>query len=110
HYGTLKSEIERTWAKGEPVIFHIDVAGGINVKKIYPENSLSIFIMPPSVVELENRLRVRRTETEEKLQMRVEKAEKERIVAPKFDKIILNDDLEKSKKEILDLVLGFVKN
>ena len=109
-YGTLKSEIERIWTKGNSVIFDIDVVGGINLKKIYPENSLSIFIMPPSVEELENRLRARNTETEEKLKMRVEKAEKELLLAPKFDKIIINDDLEKSKKEIVDLIQNWISS
>lgn len=108
-YGTLKSEIYRIWAKGNHVIFDIDVVGGINLKKLYPDNSLSVFIMPPSVDELEKRLRARNTESEDKLQMRVEKAEKELILAPKFDKIIVNDDLEKSKKEIVKLISTFLK-
>ncbi len=107
-YGTLKSEIERIWAKGKSVIFDIDVVGGINLKKIYPENSLSIFIMPPSVEELENRLRNRNTESEEKLQMRIEKAEKELVLAPEFDTTIINKDLEVSQKEILELVESFI--
>lgn len=108
-YGTLKSEINRIWAKGKAVIFDIDVDGGINLKSIYPENSLSIFIMPPSVEELEKRLRVRNTESEEKLQMRVKKAEKELILAPKFDTILVNEDLEKSKGEIVELISNFLK-
>lgn len=108
YYGTLKSEIQRIWDKGKSVIFDIDVIGGINLKKIYPENSLSIFIMPPSVEELENRLRNRNTESEEKLQMRIDKAEKELVLAPEFDKIIVNNDLEISQKEIVNLVEGFL--
>lgn len=107
-YGTLKSEIQRIWAKEKSVIFDIDVVGGLNLKKLYPENSLSVFIMPPSVNELEKRLRARNTENEDKLRLRIEKAENELILAPKFDTIILNDDLEKSKKEILSLVSGFL--
>ncbi len=107
-YGTLKSEIERIWAKNKAVIFDIDVVGGINLKKIFPENSLSIFIMPPSIDELENRLRTRNTETEDKLQMRIQKAEKELILAPEFDEIIINENLDLSKKEILDLVRDFI--
>lgn len=107
-YGTLKSEIQRIWDKGKSVIFDIDVIGGINLKKIYPENSLSIFIMPPSVQELENRLRNRNTESEEKLQMRIDKAEKELVLAPEFDTIIVNKDLEISQKEILELVKNFI--
>lgn len=108
-YGTLKSEIQRIWDKGKSVIFDIDVIGGINLKKIYPENSLSIFIMPPSVQELENRLRNRNTESEEKLQMRIDKAEKELALAPEFDAILVNNNLEISQKEILELVENFIK-
>ncbi len=108
-YGTLKSEIERIWAKGKSVIFDIDVVGGINLKKTYPENSLSIFIMPPSVEELENRLRNRNTESEEKLQIRVKKAEHELLLASQFDTVIVNEDLEKSKQEIDNLVKSFIE-
>ena len=108
-YGTLKSEIKRIWENGKSVIFDIDVDGGINLKKLYPENSLSVFIMPPSVDELEKRLRARNTESEDKLKMRVEKAEKELILAPKFDRILVNEDLEKSKQEIVDLISNFLK-
>lgn len=107
-YGTLKSEIQRIWDKGKSVIFDIDVIGGINLKKIYPENSLSIFIMPPSVEELENRLRNRNTESEEKLQMRVKKAEHELLLAPQFDTVLVNENLENSKQEILDVVMSFI--
>lgn len=107
-YGTLKSEIQRIWNNGKHVIFDIDVEGGINLKKIYPENSLSIFIMPPSVEELENRLRNRNTETEEKLQMRINKAEKELKLAPKFDTILINDDLETSKDKLIEIVNQFI--
>lgn len=107
-YGTLKSEIDRIWSKGKSVIFDIDVVGGINLKKIYPENSLSIFIMPPSIEELEKRLRNRQTESEEKVKMRIEKAEKELMMAKNFDVILLNDSLEKSKNEIVDTVMQFL--
>lgn len=109
-YGTLKSEIQRIWDKGKAVIFDIDVIGGINLKKMYPENSISIFIMPPSVQELENRLRNRNTESEEKLQMRVDKAEKELALASEFDTIIVNKDLEESQKEILESIKEFIRN
>src|SRR5690606_9161172 len=108
-YGTLKSEIERIWANGKHVIFDIDVIGGLDLKKIYPENSLSIFIMPPSIEELENRLRNRNTESDEKLQMRIDKAEQELLLAPKFDVILVNNDLEKSKVEIVGLVSHFLR-
>jgi guanylate kinase len=108
HYGTLKSEIERIWANGKSVIFDIDVEGGVNLKSIYPENSLSIFIMPPSVEELEKRLRTRNTETEEKVQMRVQKAEKELLLAQKFDVVLVNEDLDQSKKEFVQLIEEFL--
>lgn len=108
-YGTLKSEIQRIWDKGKSVIFDIDVVGGINLKKIYPENSLSIFIMPPSVEELENRLRNRNTESEEKLKMRISKAEQELLLAPQFDTVLVNENLEESKKEMVDLVNTFLR-
>lgn len=108
YYGTLKSEIEQIWANGKSVIFDIDVIGGLNLKKLYPENSISVFIMPPSVEELERRLRARNTESEEKLRMRVEKAENELILAPQFDVVIVNENLEKSKMEILDLISDFI--
>lgn len=107
-YGTLKSEINRIWAKGKAVVFDIDVVGGVNLKKLYPDNSLSIFIMPPSVAELESRLRIRQTETEEKVKMRIDKAEREIKMATEFDEIILNDVLDISKEEIVDLVAGFL--
>lgn len=108
YYGTLKSEIERIWAKGKHVIFDIDVVGGLNLKKLYPGNSLTIFIMPPSVEELEKRLRIRNTESEDKLQLRVQKAENELLLAPEFDIILVNEDLEKSKAEISELINQFL--
>lgn len=108
YYGTLKSEIERIWNKGNAVIFDIDVKGGINLKNIYPDNSLSIFIMPPSEEVLEERLRGRKTESEDKLRMRIGKARKEMEEAPKFDNILVNDDLNVSTAEIKDLVTEFL--
>lgn len=106
-YGTLKSEIERILKKGNSVIFDIDVVGGINLKKLYPD-SLSIFIMPPSIEELENRLRNRKTENEEKLNQRIQKATKEMGMANNFDCIILNDNLENSQSEILEKVKDYL--
>lgn len=107
-YGTLKSEIERIWANEKAVIFDIDVVGGMNLKNSYPENSLSIFIMPPSVEELEKRLRNRQTESEEKIKMRVNKAEKELEFTQYFDTVLVNDDLKSSKEKILNLVNEFL--
>lgn len=93
-YGTLNSEIERIWSKGNTVIFDVDVVGGLNIKKIFGENALSIFVMPPSQAVLEERLRSRKTETEEKIQMRIAKADQEIKRANEFDKVVLNDDLQ----------------
>jgi len=76
-YGTLKSEINRIWNKGNHVIFDVDVVGGLNIKRNYPEKALSIFIMPPSIKELENRLRSRSTDSDEDIKTRIKKAEQE---------------------------------
>ncbi|MFA5618914.1 MAG: guanylate kinase [Weeksellaceae bacterium] len=107
-YGTLNSEIRRIWNKGKSVIFDIDVVGGLNLKKKYPDNSLSVFIQPPNVKELEKRLRNRQTENDEKLKMRIEKAEHELSFASQFDRVIVNDDLKKSEAEIKEIVTEFL--
>lgn len=107
-YGTLKNEVERIWAEGKHVVFDIDVQGGKNLKSKYPENSLAIFIMPPSVEELENRLRNRSTETEESINKRIQKAKEEISCAPYFDKIIINEDLEKAINECLQSIADFI--
>ena len=108
-YGTLKSEIERIWALGKAVIFDIDVVGGLNIKQQFPEKTLAIFVQPPSKEELEKRLRGRATETEEKIKMRLNKADKELSTAPKFDAIITNDNLNIAKQEAFQLVSKFLK-
>lgn len=92
-YGTLKSEIERIWKNGKNVVFDVDVVGGLNIKKQYPE-ALAIFIKPPSIEELSNRLINRQTETAETLKKRLEKAQTELGYANKFDTIIVNDKLD----------------
>lgn len=107
-YGTLKSEIDRIWNKGYHVIFDIDVKGGVNLKKLFPNNSLSIFIMPPSIEELEKRLINRSTDSVETIQKRVGKAKEELTFADKFDKIIVNDNLADAQKETLDTVKDFI--
>ena len=107
-YGTLKSEIQRIWDEGKTVIFDVDVKGGLNIKKFFGENALAIFVEPPTVQELENRLRKRGTETEESLRKRVEKAEYELSFAPKFDKIILNDNLDDARAEMLQTIREFL--
>lgn len=107
-YGTLKNEVERIWAEGKHVVFDIDVQGGKNLKSKYPENCMAIFIMPPSVEELENRLRNRSTETEESINKRIQKAKEEISCAPFFDKIIINEDLEKAINECLQSIADFI--
>ncbi len=104
YYGTLKSEVERIWAKGNSVIFDVDVVGGLNIKKYYGDRALAIFVMPPSVEELEKRLRNRSTESEMDLKRRIEKARHEMTFAPEFDKIVFNDNLEKAVNEAKELV------
>lgn len=107
-YGTLKSEIERIWNSKRHVIFDVDVKGGLNLKKIFGDKALSIFVMPPSVEDLEKRLRSRKTESEEKIQMRLAKAQSELQTASQFDKIILNDHLEQAFEEAQNLVSNFL--
>ncbi|MBI3134903.1 MAG: guanylate kinase [Bacteroidetes bacterium] len=107
-YGTLKSEIEKNWAAGKTVVFDVDAEGGINLKKIFGKNALSVFIKPPSLFVLEQRLRNRRTETEENIRMRIEKANRELSRADQFDYILLNDNLEKACLEARQKVLEFI--
>lgn len=106
-YGTLKSEVERIWSEGKHAIFDIDVVGGIRIKEKFPESTLSIFVKAPSIEIMEKRLRSRETESEEKIQERLAKAEKELSYAEKFDVILVNDDLDKAKKDAENLVLDF---
>ena len=107
-YGTLKSEVERLWAQEKHVIFDIDVAGGLRIKKKFPERTLAVFVKPPSVDELKRRLKERSTEPEEKINMRIAKASVELATAPQFDLILRNDDLETAKKEAVALVRQFL--
>lgn len=107
-YGTLKSEVERIWAQGKNVIFDIDVAGGLRIKRKFPEQTLAVFVKPPSIDELKIRLKKRKTESEDKINMRIAKASVELATAPQFDTIIKNYDLETAKQEAYDLVAGFI--
>ena len=107
-YGTLKSEVERIWAKGKNVIFDIDVAGGLRIKSKFPEETLAVFVKPPSVDELKRRLKERSTESEEKINMRIAKAHVELATAPQFDVIIKNYDLEIALEEAYQLVKDFI--
>lgn len=110
YYGTLKRQVERIWNRGHHVLFDIDVQGGMNLKKLFPKSTLSIFIMPPSLEELGNRLRLRSTETEDNIARRLEKARTEITFTDKFDKIIINDDLEKAVSEAIETVSQFLKS
>jgi|TARA_R110000851_G_scaffold297784_1_gene453089 guanylate kinase len=103
-YGTLNSEIERIWAMGKNVIFDIDVVGGLRIKRKFPERTLAVFVEPPSVEELKIRLKKRKTESDEKINMRIAKASVEMATAPRFDHIILNDNLEQALEEAERLV------
>ena len=107
-YGTLKSEVERIWALGKHVIFDIDVAGGLRIKKKFPEETLAVFVKPPSVDELKIRLKKRKTESEERINMRIAKASVELATAPQFDKIIKNYELDVALKEAEGLVADFI--
>ncbi len=109
YYGTLQAEVERIWNEGKAVIFDIDVVGGLRIKNKYPENTLAIFVQPPSLEVMEQRLRNRKTETEEKILERLNKAEKELKFATDFDVILINDDLATAKKEAKRLVETFLK-
>lgn len=107
-YGTLKSELERIWNEGKSVIFDIDVIGGLNIKKQFPNETLAVFVRPPSVEELERRLRFRQTESDEKIAMRIEKAEREIAEAKNFDVILENHDLETAKIDAKKIVQEFL--
>ena len=107
-YGTLKSEVDRLWKEGKNVIFDIDVAGGLRIKKKYPKQTLAVFVKPPSVDELKIRLKKRSTESEDKINMRIAKASVELATAPQFDKIIKNYDLDTALEEAYQLVAKYV--
>jgi guanylate kinase len=108
YYGTLKSEIHRIWKEEKAPLLDIDVQGAVHVQQQHPEQSLSIFIEPPSVEELKNRLNSRGTETAESLATRLNKATYELSFKDHFDRVIVNDDLEKACKEAVDIVSNFL--
>lgn len=109
-YGTLKTEIDRIWALGKNVIFDIDVAGGLRIKSKFPEETLAVFVKPPSIDELKIRLKKRSTESDDKINMRIAKASIELATAPQFDKIIKNYDLDIAKNDACELVKDFLKD
>lgn len=109
YYGTLKSEVERIRNSGKNVIFDVDVVGGCNIKEYYGEDALSVFIQPPSVEELRNRLKARSTDSDEVIATRVAKAEYELSFSTKFDAVIINDNLEVAFVETEQLVTNFLE-
>lgn len=108
-YGTLKTEVERIWAKGKNVIFDIDVSGGLRIKRKFPDQTIAIFVKPPSIDELKIRLKKRQTESNDKINMRIAKASAELATAPLFDVIVVNDTLEHALSESYQLVSEFIK-
>lgn len=108
YYGTLHSEIERLWNQGKHVIFDIDVRGGLNLKKQFKDRALAIFIAPPSLKDLEERLKNRNTENLESLLTRIQKADEELSFAKDFDAVIINDNLEKAQNKAKTLVKNFL--
>lgn len=108
-YGTLKSEVDRITSTGNNVIFDVDVVGGCNIKQFYGERALSVFIQPPSIEELRKRLEGRGTDAQDVIESRLAKAEFELGFAPKFDVVIVNDDLEKAQQEALDTIRKFLQ-
>ena len=107
-YGTLKAQVEKQLAAGQNVVFDVDVVGGCNIKKYYGERALSLFIQPPCIHELRRRLIARGTDTPEVIESRIAKAEYELSFAPKFDKVIINDDLETAKAHALKVIKEFL--
>lgn len=108
-YGTLKSEVDKKLAEGKNVVFDVDCIGGLNIKNYYKERALSIFIMPPSVEVLRQRLEKRGTDSPEVINNRLAKANYEMSFAPQFDVIIKNDDFDRAKKEAVEVIKGFIK-
>ena len=108
-YGTLKAQVERQREAGQNVVFDVDVKGGVNIKKHYGNKALSLFIQPPSIEELRRRLEGRGTDTQEAIEQRLAKAAYELTFAPKFDRVVVNDDLEKAKQETFNIINDFLK-
>lgn len=108
-YGTLRSEMERIWAKGNIIVFDVDVLGGINLKRIFGADACSIFVMPPSIDELRRRLVTRGTDSAEVIERRIAKAEFEIEKASQFDHIVTNDNLDKAVRETADIIDNFIK-
>jgi guanylate kinase len=107
-YGTLKSEVNRIWAKDHVIVFDVDVKGGVNLKKYFGDKALSVFIQAPSIEELRRRLVLRGTDTPEAIEQRVAKAAEEMTYAPLFDRVLVNDDLATALAEAEAMVTGFL--
>ncbi|MDY4043134.1 MAG: guanylate kinase [Marinifilaceae bacterium] len=108
YYGTLKSELERIWAKGHTVVFDVDVVGGVNIKKIFGSDALSVFVQAPSVEVLRRRLESRGTDSPEKIEQRVAKADYEMTFRDKFDVVVINDDLQAAFADAEQKVRAFL--
>ena len=107
-YGTLRSEMERIWANGNTILFDVDVKGGVRLKSIIGESALSIIVMPPSIEELRNRLVGRATDSPEKIEQRIAKAGEDLGYAERFDRVVVNDNLEMAVEEVHRIVTGFI--
>lgn len=108
YYGTLKAQVERQLEAGQNVVFDVDVKGGVNIRKYYGDEAMSIFIQPPSIAELRKRLEGRATDAPEVIDQRIARAEFELTFAPQFDKVVVNDDLAKAEEDALSLIHGFL--
>lgn len=108
HYGTLRREVERLWREGKHVVFDVDVEGGVNLKKIFGDRALAVFVQPPSLEVLEQRLRARGTESEANIERRMAKAGHELSYAPRFDVRLVNDDLAVACREVESVVENFL--
>ncbi len=108
YYGTLKSQVEKQLEQGENVVFDVDVHGAMNIKKAYGSQAISVFIQPPSIEELRRRLNGRATDAPEVIEQRIERAEYELSFAPKFDTVVVNDDLQKAKENALQKIAQFL--
>lgn len=108
HYGTLRSEVDRIWNKGNVIIFDVDVVGGVNLKRIFGDKACSVFIMPPSIEELERRLIGRGTDAPEVITKRVAKAGQEIERAPEFDHVVVNDDLQRAIADTCAIIDNFI--
>lgn len=109
-YGTLRSEVERIWKEKATVIFDIDVVGGLNLKSLYSKRTLAVFVMPPSLEELEARLRTRATDNEDRIRQRLAKARKELGRSDRFDRVLVNENLDQAKDEAYQMVQTFLQS